>query len=113
QATFDAAVRTLEALGARLIEVALPEAELIYPTFGVIQRSEALYTHMRAGLFPARREEYGADVLGRLDLASGETLQSYLGAVADRQQIRAAFARLFREVELLLTPVAAVAPPTI
>jgi aspartyl-tRNA(Asn)/glutamyl-tRNA(Gln) amidotransferase subunit A len=93
--------------------VQFPEAGLIYPAFGVIQRSEALFTHVRAGLFPSRRGEYGADVLGRLELAARETLASYLAASADRQRIRAGFARLFRQVELLLTPVAATPPPTI
>jgi aspartyl-tRNA(Asn)/glutamyl-tRNA(Gln) amidotransferase subunit A len=113
QAAFDAAARTLEELGAHLVEVDLPEAGLIYPAFGVIQRSEALFTHVRAGLFPSRREEYGMDVRGRLELASAETLENYLTACADRQRIRAAFARLFSTIDLLLMPVAATSPPTI
>jgi len=113
QAAFDAAARTLEELGAHVVEVELPEAALIYPAFGVIQRSEALFTHVRAGLFPSRREEYGVDVRGRLERAATETLDDYLAASADRERVRAAFARLFRTVELLLTPVAATSPPTI
>ena len=48
--------RSTEA-GARLVEVELPEAELILPTFRTIQSAEALETHRRAGLYPgaARR----------------------------------------------------------
>ena len=38
----DAAVRTLEDAGARLVELPFVEAQLIYPAFGVIQRAEAL-----------------------------------------------------------------------
>ena len=41
----------------------------ILPTFRTIQSAEALETHRAAGLYPARRGEYGPDVLGRLDAA--------------------------------------------
>ena len=103
---FEAAVRTIEAAGALLVEVALPEAELIYPSFRVIQSAEALDTHRRAGLFPRRRDEYGADVLGRLEV----TLEQYLQAAADRQRVRAAFGALFACCDVLLTPVSAGSP---
>src|SRR5438128_1789155 len=73
RAAFDAAVRALEDAGARFVEVELPEAGRIYDAFGVIQRAEALDVHRRAGLYPSRRAEYGADVLGRLDAASSST----------------------------------------
>ena len=36
-----------------------------------------------------------------------------LGALADRETVRAAFARLFGEVDVLLTPAVPIAPPTI
>jgi len=110
RAVLDATVAALEYAGARPVEVAFPEAPLVYPAFGVIQRAEALDTHRRAGLFPARRGEYGADVLGRLDAATEVTLEEYVAASADRQRVRAGFARLFRECDVLLTPVSAGAP---
>jgi aspartyl-tRNA(Asn)/glutamyl-tRNA(Gln) amidotransferase subunit A len=110
---FERTVRTLEAAGARLVEVGMPEAELIYPTFRTIQGAEALDTHRRAGLFPARRDEYGEDVLGRLDGATEITLEQYLQASADRQRVRAAFARLLGSCDVLLTPVSAGSPVVI
>jgi aspartyl-tRNA(Asn)/glutamyl-tRNA(Gln) amidotransferase subunit A len=110
QTVFDLAVRTVEAAGATVVEVALPEAELIYPSFRVIQSAEALDTHRRAGLYPTRRADYGADVLGRLDAATDVTLEEYLGASADRQRVRAGFARLFSSCDVLLTPVSAGSP---
>jgi aspartyl-tRNA(Asn)/glutamyl-tRNA(Gln) amidotransferase subunit A len=110
RAVFDATVRLLEAEGARLVEVPLPEAELVLPTFRTIQSAEALDTHRRAGLYPARRDEYGADVLGRLDGATEVTLEQYLAASADRERVRAAFARLFRSCDVLLTPLSAGSP---
>ncbi len=110
RSVLDDARRVLESGGARLVELAVPEAEIVYPAFGVIQRAEALDAHRRAGLFPARRAEYGADVLGRLESATEVTLESYLAASADRQRVRAAFARAFGECDLLLTPVSAGSP---
>jgi aspartyl-tRNA(Asn)/glutamyl-tRNA(Gln) amidotransferase subunit A len=106
----DRAVRTVEAAGGRVVDVALPEAELIFPAFRTIQAAEALDTHRRAGIFPARRSEYGEDVLSRLDLATDVTLEQYLAASADRQRVRSGFQRLFRSCDVLLTPVAA-GPP--
>jgi aspartyl-tRNA(Asn)/glutamyl-tRNA(Gln) amidotransferase subunit A len=106
----DDARRVLESGGACLVEVALPEAELVYPAFGVIQRAEALEAHRRAGLFPARRPEYGADVRGRLESATEVTLADFLAASADRQRVRAAFARALQACDLLLTPVSAGSP---
>ena len=107
---FNATVRVLETAGARLVEVDLPEAELVYPAFVTIQRAEALDTHRRAGLYPARREEYAEDVLGRLDAATEVTVAEYLAASADRRRVGAAFARLFRLCDVLLTPVSAGSP---
>jgi aspartyl-tRNA(Asn)/glutamyl-tRNA(Gln) amidotransferase subunit A len=109
-AVFEAATRAMASAGARLVERRFPEAELILPTFRTIQGAEALDTHRRAGLYPERREEYGQDVLGRLDAATELTLEEYLAASADRQRIRAAFARALEGCDVLLTPVGA-GPP--
>jgi aspartyl-tRNA(Asn)/glutamyl-tRNA(Gln) amidotransferase subunit A len=93
-----------------VIDVALPEAAHADQAFGVIQRAEALLVHTRAGLFPARRDEYGEDVRGRLDLAAAGRSSDHLAAAKARERLRAGFARLFRQADLLLTPVAAGSP---
>ncbi len=110
RAAYDASVRAAEHGGARIVEVSLPEAELMYPVFGVTQRAEALDTHRSAGLFPERRSEYGADVLGRIESALEVTVEQYLAAAADRQRARAGFRRAFRTCDVLLTPVVAGQP---
>jgi len=110
QQAFDGVVRAAADLGAVLTEVRLSEAELAYPAFGTIQRAEALFTHTQAGLYPARQAEYGDDVRGRLEQATRVKLPDYLAASADRERLRAAFARVFGEVDLLLTPVSAGSP---
>src|SRR5262249_41984596 len=107
---FDSTLRTLEGGGAHLVEVRFPEAELVFPAFRTIQAAEALDTHRLAGLYPARREEYGEDVRSRLDAATGVTLEQYLAASAVRQRIRAAFARVLGACDVLITPVSAGSP---
>jgi aspartyl-tRNA(Asn)/glutamyl-tRNA(Gln) amidotransferase subunit A len=108
---FDETVSLVRSLGADVIQTTLPESSSIYPTFVTIQRAEALRTHQLAGLYPDRRDEYGHDVRRRLDAATAVTIAEYLDASAERQRIRARFAQLFRDADLLLTPVSA-GPPT-
>ncbi len=107
---FDQAVETLAGLGATVDEVGLPEARDVYATFIATQRAEALFTHVEAGLYPTRADEYGSDVRARLELAVTEGTPDYLRAAAARQRLRAGFARMFRSVDLLLTPVSAGSP---
>ena len=108
-----ATAEALAARGAQVVEVAFGEAERIVPALRTIQLAEALHTHRAAGLYPARRDEYGADVATRLDAATEVTLDALLEATLAREVVRAAFARLFGSVDVLLTPVSAVAPPRI
>jgi aspartyl-tRNA(Asn)/glutamyl-tRNA(Gln) amidotransferase subunit A len=110
QEAFGRAVETVTGLAAAVEEVELPEARDVFATFGATQRAEALFTHVEAGLYPARAGEYGADVRGRLESAAKEGTHDYLRAAAARQRLRAGFARVFRSVDLLLTPVSAGSP---
>jgi aspartyl-tRNA(Asn)/glutamyl-tRNA(Gln) amidotransferase subunit A len=107
---FEQALATVRELGAVVEEVELPEARGAYETFGATQRAEALFTHVEAGLYPARADEYGPDVRGRLEAASREGVRDYLRAAAARQRLRAGFARVFQRVDVLLTPVSAGSP---
>jgi aspartyl-tRNA(Asn)/glutamyl-tRNA(Gln) amidotransferase subunit A len=108
QLAFDAAVAALD---AEIVEVPFPGAERIFPAFAELQHAEAAFSH--AGLFPARADEYGADVRARLQRAVTVTLHDYLAAAATRTQIVSAFARAFETADLILTPIAACAPATI
>ncbi len=105
------AVDAAAGAGAELVEVPLPEAAGAYQAFGAVQRCEALRTHTEAGLWPARRAEYGADVLGRLEMATNTTLSDYLEGITWRERLRAGLHRVFSQVDLLLTPVTA-GPPS-
>jgi Asp-tRNA(Asn)/Glu-tRNA(Gln) amidotransferase A subunit family amidase len=107
------AAEAAAAAGAELVDVALPEAAGAYQAFGAVQRCEALRTHTEAGLWPARRAEYGADVLGRLEMATNTTLSDYLNGITWRERLRAGMHRVFAHVDLLLTPVTAGPPAPI
>jgi len=110
QRAFDDAVRVLGELGADVVQLPFSGADSIHPAFVTIQRAEAYAAHTRAGLYPARAEEYGADVRRRLDAGASVTLSEYLDAIAARERVRAAFAALFERADLLATPVAAGSP---
>lgn len=113
QAVFDTAVAALSDVPAEVSEVAFPGADRIHPTFVTIQGAEAVISHRRAGLFPARAAEYGDDVRGRLQTASSITLEQYAGATTTRLTLERSCAALFEHVDLMLTPITAVAPSLI
>ena len=77
---------TVEERGAELVEVELPEAELAYPTFGVIQRAEALFTHTQAGLFPRGGTNTGPTCAAGSSWQRSVSSRDYLAASADRQR---------------------------
>ncbi len=106
QRAFDAAVAALD-----VIEVGFDAPENLYATYAPIQNAEAAKVH--AAHFPARRDEYGDDVAGRLDMAAKVTLTEYVEATIERERIRAAFGRVFTQCEVLLTPISAVPPEPI
>jgi aspartyl-tRNA(Asn)/glutamyl-tRNA(Gln) amidotransferase subunit A len=94
-------------------EVSFPEAELILPAFRAIQLAEGHETHRAAGLWPDRADEYGADVRNRIEMGAQVEMPWLLAAHADRERLRAAFARLFERADVLLTPAVPLAPPRI
>lgn len=104
-------MRILGDLGFEIREVDIPEAIDAYPAFVTIQRAEALRTHRLARLYPDRAPEYGKDVFDRLRAATATTFEDYLDATIQRERLRAAFTRVFSEVDALVTPVSAGPPP--
>ena len=104
QRAFDIAVAALEIT----IELPFEEAERIYPAFAAIQSVEAALAH--ADLYPARKDEYSADVAKRLERARTVTIEDYVEATATRERIRSGFARLFAAADLLLTPIHSLPP---
>jgi aspartyl-tRNA(Asn)/glutamyl-tRNA(Gln) amidotransferase subunit A len=113
QVVFDEAVSALGEIAAGVSTVAFPGADRIRPTFATIQGAEAVISHRRAGLFPSRAAEYGDDVRGRLEAASAITLEQYAEATTERLTLERSCAALFEEVDVVITPITAVAPSLI
>lgn len=94
------------AVGA--VEVELPDALPAYaPLFG----REAVTTHREAGLWPGRRDEYDPTVAERMAIAERVTDEQMRAAQLERERVDAAMNRVFDEVDLVLSPVCAWAPP--
>ena len=110
---FADACETAAALGADVVEVSLPDAVATLATFVTTQRAEAVCGHRARGLYPNRASEYGSDVRSRLEAADGVHLADYIDAQAMRQRIRAEWARLFCELDVVLTPVSAKPAPLV
>ena len=108
---FRSVVATLSQAGGEFREVRIPAAAEIRPTFVTIQSAEAYHTHTRVlGTFPARADEYGADVRGRLEMAGQVTLAQYLEARQMAAQIRRQFEIAFADLDVLITPISAGGP---
>ena len=113
QARFDAATDAMSEAGALLVDLSFPGAEEIRPTFATIQMAEAHHVHSSVmGIFPRRASEYGADVRGRLEMSADIRLAGYLSALDARRSLRHSFARLFGEVDVVVTPITAGGPST-
>ena len=107
---FEAGLRALAELGAEFVEVELPDSREILAVFAVIQQTEALHAYRDRGLWPERRDEYGEDVLSRLEAAETLTFDDYVAATIARERIRGAFVAAFAEADLIATPVSPVSP---
>jgi aspartyl-tRNA(Asn)/glutamyl-tRNA(Gln) amidotransferase subunit A len=110
RAALEAALAALEELGAILVEVDLPDSKESLNVFAVVQQTEALLGHRSRGLWPDRRDEYGPDVLSRLESAETLTREGYVEATIAREWIRGAWVDAFQEADVIATPVAPVSP---
>lgn len=103
-------VADLAGMGAAVREVRLPDVAPMLEAFAAIQGAEAHHAHARAGLFPGRADEYGADVRARLERGSRVGVGAYLDAAEQRRALAAALHRLFGEVDVVVTPISS-GPP--
>ncbi|HTW99170.1 MAG TPA: amidase, partial [Acidimicrobiales bacterium] len=113
-ALFWRCVEVLSELGIEIVELDLGSSQPIRQAFATIQMAEALHVHRELlGTFPGRAAEYGADVRGRLEAAQSVALSDYLAARRAASAIRRRFDEALRQVDALLTPVAAGGPSSI
>jgi aspartyl-tRNA(Asn)/glutamyl-tRNA(Gln) amidotransferase subunit A len=96
------ALRAMEAAGAVVRPLELPELERCWEVGISIVRPEALAFHQR--WFPARAGEYGEDVASALEAARDIPAKQYLSARRRRRQIARALRRALEDVDLLAGP---------
>ncbi len=95
------AFQSAAALGARIVEVDVPDIAALNTIGRVLLLAEAT-TALRPHLH--RRAEFGADVLALLDQGSLITAVEYLDAQRLRREMVAQFRRLFESIDVLFTP---------
>jgi aspartyl-tRNA(Asn)/glutamyl-tRNA(Gln) amidotransferase subunit A len=105
------ALKLLEALGARIVEISLPNIELTSAVGSIIITTEGAAYHEEN--LRNRGGDYGDDVRALLDAGSGFTAVHYLKAQRLRSIIQQEFADAFKKMDLFALPGAAVPAPRI
>jgi aspartyl-tRNA(Asn)/glutamyl-tRNA(Gln) amidotransferase subunit A len=110
---FQTALRALKKDGAVFKFVSVKDLAETEQAGNDIAWAEATLYHEQAGWFPARRRDYGEDVLGRLEKGAEVTAVDYLKAREAREHFIAAFHSTLEEHELdaLVVPTTPIPAP--
>ncbi len=107
----DAAVKTLEQLGARIERVSLPHLHESVEASTNLGLAEATSFHESQGYYPARAAEYGEDVRGRLEAGTKVRATDYLHALTVKKMLRRDFDNAFERVDAILAPASPIPAP--
>lgn len=99
--------------GAELQEISLPSIVAGVQAANLIATVEASWVHERAGYFPARASEYGADVRGRLEQGGKIRAVDYVTAQETLRRACREIAAAVEKVEAIVYPTAPIAAPPI
>jgi aspartyl-tRNA(Asn)/glutamyl-tRNA(Gln) amidotransferase subunit A len=105
------ALKLFEKLGARIVEVNLPNIELTSVVESVIITTEAASYHEEN--LRTRAGDYGEDVRPLLEAGAGFSALHYLKAQRLRSMIQKEFAQAFKKIDLFVLPGSAVPAPLI
>jgi aspartyl-tRNA(Asn)/glutamyl-tRNA(Gln) amidotransferase subunit A len=94
-----------------LEDTSLPSVVEGIEAANLIAGVEATRVHERAGYFPARAGEYGADVRGRLEQGGGTRGADYLSAQETMRRAREEFEAALKNVDAIVIPTSLVAAP--
>jgi aspartyl-tRNA(Asn)/glutamyl-tRNA(Gln) amidotransferase subunit A len=104
------AVQTLAALGARIVDVRVPDIDALNTVGRIVLLVEAV-ANLRAHLH--RRADFGADVLALLDQGRLLSGADYVDAQRLRKILVGEFSKLWTSVDCVLTPCTPTAAPKI
>lgn len=105
------ALKRLEKLGVRLVEVDMPTARAQGEIFRDIVASEAYFWHER--YLKTQGDNYGADVRERLEFGSRVLYVDYARAQRARGVIKMECDAIFDSVDVMITPTVPIAAPGI
>jgi Asp-tRNA(Asn)/Glu-tRNA(Gln) amidotransferase A subunit family amidase len=91
RAACEQAIRVLEKLGARIVDVSVPFIAESEDAGNQIAWAEATHYHQQAGYFPARAAEYSDDVRKRLEMGAQVSATAYLRALDTRRKFQSDF----------------------
>jgi aspartyl-tRNA(Asn)/glutamyl-tRNA(Gln) amidotransferase subunit A len=95
---------------AAVAPVAVPLAGRLVDLYRVAQGREAVTWHRASGRWPTHADRYGADVRARLERAEMISADEEAEVIRGREELRKLLQQLFRDVEVLLLPVASTGP---
>ena len=104
------AVQTAAAIGARIIEIDVPDMEALNAAARTIQLPEASAAWKA---YLGHREDFGADVLALIEQGREVPAIDYIEAQRQRRRIGAEFSRLWGQVDCIFTPTTPMPAPKI
>ncbi len=110
-AALNEALRTFESLGAVIVEVTLPPYRSLVQNWGITCGVECALAH--APYFPARRSDYGAPLAQLLDAGLAAPATAYAALEREREAFGAGLEALLRQVDVIVAPAMAFAPPRV
>lgn len=112
---FDAALRSLRRLGAKMKNISVPLLRQTETAGNLIGWAEATHYHHRSGWFPVRAAEYSEDVRSRLQAGAKVSATEYLEALDQRKKFieQLGHAMGASAIDALVVPTTPVAAPRI
>jgi aspartyl-tRNA(Asn)/glutamyl-tRNA(Gln) amidotransferase subunit A len=113
QKSFDAAVRAMRALGAKIKDVSMPLLAQTEQAGNRIAWAEASYYHQQSGWFPDRAAEYSEDVRARLEMGTKVLAVEYLEAQEHRSSFISQLCEVMEKeaLDALMVPTIPIAAP--
>jgi len=109
RARVEEAIERLGAAGFEVVDIDVPELDLVDESLGAIILWEAWDVHKH--LFERQADDYGPNTRALLELGSRVDDETYRAGLAGREQVAAGFAAAFEHVDLLAGPTVAYPAP--
>ncbi|MCH9010750.1 MAG: amidase [Chloroflexi bacterium] len=106
-----AGVKVLEALGAEIVEVSMPDVDSYVSAWLTLCTAEALAAH--SDFYPSRRDDYGPWFRGWLDKGAEVTGADYANANNRRAECNGLIRQVFQEIDVLACPTVIGPPPVV